>query len=95
MSLCQYLLHVFVGASNYALFYFYSQRSIPIISIGGKLSIMKLAIWVGIFIGGTLGGWVGALMTNGNWFSITSILLSGVGSILGVWAGYRFAKAYL
>ena len=52
-------------------------------------------IWVGIFIGGTIGGWIGALMTKGNWFSLTSILLSGVGSLVGVWAGYKIAKEYL
>jgi hypothetical protein len=56
---------------------------------------MKKAIWIGILVGGTVGGWIGALMTHGNWFSISSILLSGVGSIAGIWAGYKFAKAYL
>jgi uncharacterized membrane protein YeaQ/YmgE (transglycosylase-associated protein family) len=46
-------------------------------------------------IGGTLGGWIGALMTHGNWFSLTSLLLSGVGSLIGIWIGYKIAKYYL
>ena len=56
---------------------------------------MKLMITIGITIGGTIGGWLGAAMTNGNWFSITSLFLSGVGSVLGVILGYKIAKAYL
>ncbi len=52
-------------------------------------------IWLGIIIGGTLGGWIGAIMTKGNWFSLTSILLSGAGSLFGVWVGYEIAKNYL
>ncbi|HUC88089.1 MAG TPA: hypothetical protein VMR95_02985 [Candidatus Binatia bacterium] len=53
---------------------------------------MKLMISLGILIGGTIGGWIGELMTKGNWFSMTSILLSGVGSIAGIWAGYKITK---
>ncbi|HUD10223.1 MAG TPA: hypothetical protein VMR28_00955 [Candidatus Saccharimonadales bacterium] len=56
---------------------------------------MKLMIWVGILVGGTIGGWVGALMTHDNWFSVSSILLSGVGSLVGIWAAYKISKAYL
>jgi hypothetical protein len=55
---------------------------------------MKTAIWIGIFVGGTIGGWIGALMTHGNWFSLTSILLSGVGSIAGIFVGFKIAKKY-
>ena len=56
---------------------------------------MKLAIFIGIFLGGTLGGWLGALMDHGNWLGGCSILLSGVGSLAGIWAGYKAAKNYL
>jgi hypothetical protein len=55
---------------------------------------MKTLIWIGIMAGGSLGGWIGALMTGGDWFSLTSILLSGVGSLVGIWAGYKVGKAY-
>ncbi|HET8709157.1 MAG TPA: hypothetical protein VFL85_02650 [Candidatus Saccharimonadales bacterium] len=56
---------------------------------------MKLMIWLGIMIGGGIGGWLGAAMTHGNWMSAASILLSGAGSIAGIWAGYIFGKNYL
>ncbi len=46
-------------------------------------------IYLGIAIGGTLGGWLGAVMDHGNWFGLASILLSGVGSLIGIWVGYK------
>jgi hypothetical protein len=55
---------------------------------------MKLMIWLGIFIGGTIGSWIGAAITHGNWFSLSSILLGGVGSLVGIWGGYKIGKAY-
>jgi hypothetical protein len=55
---------------------------------------MKLMIWIGITVGGGIGSWLGAAMSHGNWMSATSILLGGVGSIVGVWAGYRIGKDY-
>ena len=50
---------------------------------------MKLMIFLGITIFGTLGGWLGALMDSGNWLGGWSILLGTVGSLLGVWLGYK------
>lgn len=54
---------------------------------------MKLMITIGILVGGTVGGWLGALMSNNNWMSGWSILLSGVGSIVGIWVGFKIAKS--
>ncbi len=55
---------------------------------------MKLVIWLGIFIGGTVGGWLGAAMDHGNWFGAWSILLGTVGSFAGIWAGYKISQNY-
>ncbi len=56
---------------------------------------MKLLIWIGITVGGALGGWLGAMLDHGNYMGAWSILLGGVGSIAGLWAGYTYAKNYL
>ncbi len=53
---------------------------------------MKTLIWIGIFVGGTAGGWLGGLLDHGNWLGGWSILLSTVGSIVGIWAGYKLGK---
>jgi len=55
---------------------------------------MKLMILVGITAVGTLGGWLGALMDHGNWFGGWSMLLGTVGSLAGIWVGYK-AGQYL
>lgn len=55
---------------------------------------MKLFIWIGIVLGGLAGGWLGALMDHGNWLGGWSILLSAVGSLFGIWLGYKAGKNY-
>lgn len=62
---------------------------------GCTIISMKIAIWIGITVGGTLGSWLGAAMTHGNWMSAWSILLGAVGSIAGIWAGYKIGKEYM
>ena len=56
---------------------------------------MKLFIFLGVTIGGLLGGWVGSLMDHGNGLGGWSILLSTVGSLVGIWVGYKAARSYL
>jgi hypothetical protein len=56
---------------------------------------MKLMIFLGVTIFGTIGGWVGALMDHGNWFGAYSIILYGLGSFVGIWVGYRIGRDYL
>lgn len=56
---------------------------------------MKLMITLGIFIGGLIGGWLGSMLDGGNQLGAWSILLSGVGSLVGIWAGYKVGKNYL
>jgi hypothetical protein len=51
----------------------------------------KKLIWVGLFIGSTLGGMLPALW-GGDMLSISGILLSAVGGVIGIWAGYRIGE---
>jgi len=56
---------------------------------------MKLMIFLGVTIGAIIGGWLGAvLLDGGNWFGGWSVLLSGVGSFVGLWAGYRVGQNF-
>ena len=54
---------------------------------------MKLMIFLGVGIFGTLGGWLGAAIDHGNWLGGWSILLSVIGSFFGIWAGYKAAQS--
>jgi hypothetical protein len=55
---------------------------------------MKLMITAGVFVGGTVGGYIGALADNGNWLGGWSILLSGVGSLAGIWVAYKASQYF-
>ena len=54
----------------------------------------KTLIWIGVFAGSTLGGWLGALASGGNWLSWQSLLGTTLGSFLGIYAGYK-ANQYI
>ncbi len=49
----------------------------------------KTYIWLGIFIGGGVGGLLGSMFDHGSMIGLWSILLSGIGSIAGIFAGYK------
>lgn len=59
-----------------------------------KLLSMKLMIFLGIAIFGTIGGWIGAAAAGGNWLSPWSILLSAVGSFFGIYAGLKAGQYF-
>ncbi len=48
-------------------------------------------IWLGLFIGSTVGSFIPKLWGSGV-LSFSSILLSAIGGILGVWLGFRLAE---
>jgi uncharacterized protein YcfJ len=53
----------------------------------------KTYIWMGIFVGGIVGGVIGTWLDHGNGLGAWTILLSTVGSIVGIWAGYKLGNA--
>jgi hypothetical protein len=48
-------------------------------------------IWLGLFVGSTIGGLIPGLWGAGV-FSFSSIILSAVGGILGIWFGFRISQ---
>jgi hypothetical protein len=50
---------------------------------------LKSYVWLGLGIGGVVGGFLGAWLDNGNAFGAWSIILGAVGSLAGIWAGYK------
>jgi hypothetical protein len=53
----------------------------------------KKMIWIGMTVGSTLGGFIPALWHAGM-FSMWGIVMSTVGGIAGIWAGYRVGRYY-
>ncbi len=48
-------------------------------------------IWLGLFVGSTVGGFVPLLWGDGA-FSLSAVLTSAVGGIIGIWLGYRMTR---
>lgn len=51
----------------------------------------KKAIWLGMFIGSSIGGFV-PMLWHASLFSISAIFFSTVGGIAGIWAAYRLGR---
>ena len=52
---------------------------------------MKSFIWVGMFVGSTIGAYIPALW-GGSLFSFTSIILTAIGGFAGIWAGFKVSR---
>jgi hypothetical protein len=55
---------------------------------------MKTLIYVGLFVGSTVGGWLGAVVAHGNWLSVWSVLGDTIGAFAGIWAGYKASQYF-
>jgi len=51
----------------------------------------KKIIWVGMMIGMFLGGLL-PLLWGASEFSFSSIILSPIGGLIGIWAGYKLSQ---
>ena len=54
---------------------------------------MKLLIWIGLFIGSTIGSYIPTLW-HASLFSGWSIVGSTIGGLLGIWGGYKLGSEY-
>ncbi|HWQ60577.1 MAG TPA: hypothetical protein VN420_05550 [Candidatus Fimivivens sp.] len=52
----------------------------------------KKFIYLFLFIGSTIGGYA-PLLWGGSAFSMSSIILSGVGGLIGIYVGYRLGES--
>jgi hypothetical protein len=53
----------------------------------------KTLIWIGMFIGSTVFSYI-PLLWDGSFLSFSSIILGAVGSLLGIYAGYKAADFF-
>jgi hypothetical protein len=52
---------------------------------------MKTFIWGGMFIGSAIGGFIPNLWGD-SLFSLSSVLLTFVGGLVGIWAGFKIGR---
>jgi len=48
-------------------------------------------VWIGLAVGSTIGGFIPELW-GASLFSFSSIWLSGLGGIVGIWAGFKLSQ---
>jgi uncharacterized membrane protein YeaQ/YmgE (transglycosylase-associated protein family) len=51
----------------------------------------KSLIWVGMFVGSTVGGYIPSFWGD-SLFSMSSIFFTAIGGFLGIWIGYRLSN---
>ncbi len=51
----------------------------------------KTMIWIGLFVGSTIGGMIPGLWGD-NFLSMWSVLLTAVGGLIGIWAGFKLGE---
>lgn len=54
---------------------------------------MKSLIWIGAFLGSTIGSFI-PLLWHASLFSFSSIIFSGIGGILGIIGAYKISQSY-
>ncbi len=56
---------------------------------------MKKFIWIGLGIGSTIGGTLPVLWdSTAGFFSFSSVILSAIGGLIGIWAGFKLGKYF-
>ena len=53
----------------------------------------KTFIWVGMMVGGGIGGYLPVLFGFSS-FSFASVILSTVGGLIGIWLGFKISKMF-
>lgn len=53
----------------------------------------KSLIWIGVFVGTTVGSFLPTLWGAG-YFSFSSVIWSTVGGILGIYAGFKLSQGF-
>lgn len=50
-------------------------------------------VWLGLFVGSTIGSLIGSAFDGGNFLGVWSFTLGTIGALVGIWAGYKIANS--
>ena len=51
----------------------------------------KTPIWIGMFVGGAIGGYIPGLWGD-NFLTFSSVILTAVGGLIGIWIGFKISN---
>jgi hypothetical protein len=52
----------------------------------------KKLLWLGVAVGGMVGAYMPGIWGDADVFGMASIILSALGSLIGLWLGYKASK---
>lgn len=53
----------------------------------------KSLIWIGVFVGSTIGSYIPTLWGAG-FLSFSSVILSTIGGLIGIWGGFKLSQLF-
>lgn len=53
--------------------------------------MQKSAIWIGMIVGSSIGGFIPTLWGD-NFISFTSVILTAVGGLIGIYLGFKLSE---
>jgi hypothetical protein len=53
----------------------------------------KTPIWIGMFVGSAIGGYIPSLWGD-SLFTFSSVILTAIGGFLGIWIGYKLSNYF-
>ena len=56
-----------------------------------EAELSKKAIWLGVFVGSTIGSFV-PLLWHGSLLSVSSVFLGALGGLAGIWGAYKLTR---
>jgi hypothetical protein len=54
----------------------------------------KTIVWIGVFVGSTIGSYIPVLLWGAGVFSLSSMLFGGVGAFVGIWVAWTLNQRY-
>ena len=61
-------------------------------ALGGRTTMEKLTIYIGLTIGGIIGGYLPVVLFQVSGFSWVSLVCGFVGCLVGVWLGWKLTR---
>jgi uncharacterized membrane protein YeaQ/YmgE (transglycosylase-associated protein family) len=52
----------------------------------------KPFVWIGMFVGSLIGGYIPALWGDTNLFSFASLILGTIGAVAGIYLGWKMSR---
>ena len=53
---------------------------------------VKSLIYLCLFVGSIIGGWIGSVFDHGNIFGMWNFGLGTLGALFGIWVGYKLGQ---